>query len=113
MLAVENYFYIESKDINSCLKKKNLCDFQGKNILLKKDVYSADELKQFFESVFNFINKIVVESDEVYYILSDKFEEKVIEPFDKFEYKNEELKNDITSMSNFICSLNKKHKYDI
>lgn len=110
---VENYFNIDSKQIDYYLKNKNLSDFQGGNILLKKNIYNSDKLKEFFESVFNFINKIAVEDDSVTYIISDKFEEKVIEPFDKIEYKSDELKNDITLMSDFICSLNKKHKYDI
>lgn len=113
MLAVENYFNIDSKQLDSYLKNKNTSELQGRNLLLKKDIYDLDKLKDFFESVFNFVNKIAVEDENITYIISDKFEEKVIEPFNNLEYKNEELDNDIILMSNFICSLNKKHKYDI
>lgn len=112
MQKVENYININSKDIDAYSQDK-LFTFQGQNILLKKDVYSKDKLKQFFDSVFNYVNKIVTEGDDIHYLISIKFEEEVIEPFDKLESKSGELHNDTSLMTDFVCSLNKKHKYEI
>lgn len=109
MLKVEEYFYINNEDIKFYLKNKNLSDFQGRNIFLKKDLYSLDELKEFFSSVFNFVNKISVEGKGSFYIVSDKFSEEVVEPY-QMEQKGDELHNDVNLISEFICSLNKNYE---
>ncbi len=109
MLKVEEYVYINNKDVTFYLKNKNLSDFQGRNIFFKKDFYNVEEIKQFIDSIFNVVNKISVEGNSSRYIISDKFNEEIIEPY-KMEDKSRELHNDITLTSEFICSLNKSYE---
>ncbi len=109
MLKVEEYLYIDNKDIIFYLKNKSSSGFQGRNIFLKKDFYNVEEIKQFLDSLFNVINKISIEGKGGYYIVSDKFSEEVIEPYE-MKNKSIELNNDITLISEFICSLNKSYE---
>lgn len=113
MKSVEVYVKVTPKEIVKALTDKNFLPFQGSNILFIYTDYKDVDLFTFLTSIFTIVGKIVVENKkDTYVILSDKYNEEVIEPFAHYEDISKKMENNIHKISNFVsaCFIN---KYDL
>ena len=103
MLPVESYTTVEKKDIQDALSSGDFLAYQGVNLLFKQGSNSLEEVTEFLGKTFGNIGKVaVVGKNSKHYLISDKFEPEVIEPFSSYENTSASFKNDIGRMAKFI-----------
>lgn len=113
MKSVETYVTVHPDDISKALTDKNFLPFQGSNILFIYTDYKDVDVFSFLRSIFTIVGKIAVESKKGNYsIISDKYNDDVIEPFNHYEDISKKMENDIEKISNFITS-SFVNKYDL
>ncbi len=104
MTPVETYIPVDQDIITRALDTKTYINFQGGNLLFEAAIYSKTEVTLFLVHVFDIVDKIAMKSfDGSYYMLSNKFDSDVIEPFSEHKDVSKQLGNDIEKIAEFIC----------
>ena len=104
-MEVAEYTTINQYTMQDILDSKNISTVQGKSIIIVYPGTNPEKLKDFFDLTLKYISKIVFKKGQDYYIISDKYKTKVIEPFISFVDVSDDL--DSGSVVDFIISKNK------
>lgn len=102
MKQTETYVRVGNKDIEKALEEKVFLPYQGKNILFVYDSYNESAVFSFLQHVFLNAGKVALEGRGKYYIISDRYEEDINEPFLEWENICHIAENDIASLASVI-----------
>ena len=104
-MKVETYIPIDSAYIKLFLSTGDKSKIQGSSILLGYDSYAEETIRPFLEAVLHDVNKIVIEkSIKRYYLVAQKIEEDIEEPFANLIDIHANLQGDIDAITDFICT---------